>query len=153
MIKQSSPQWLTQAAGAPLRAGQASSQHVTSMDADEAGVKKDTGMGSSCSLEPNARSGAELALARGGQDGDTPSCREAVLRSLVETGFDSALLVAPQLHTAALVQAVLPLLAPSAPFAVFSPSPQPLAECLSQLQVSLAWPMRWIGARLASSPH
>ncbi|KAL6754655.1 Gcd10p family-domain-containing protein [Haematococcus lacustris] len=58
------------------------------------------------------------------------------LHQLVHPGFDSAVLAAPLLQPAALMQAVLPLLAPSAHFVLFSPWPQPLAECLAQLQAS-----------------
>lgn len=48
-------------------------------------------------------------------------------------GFTSCVLAAPKLHALALLRRVLPLLAPSAPFVVFSPWQQPLAEAMAAL--------------------
>jgi len=53
-----------------------------------------------------------------------------------QKGFTSCILAAPKLHTASLLRQVLPLLAPSASFVVFSPWQQPLAEAMSELQGS-----------------
>jgi tRNA (adenine-N(1)-)-methyltransferase non-catalytic subunit len=57
----------------------------------------------------------------------------ALVAELARARFTSCLLAAPKLHTTQLLDAVLPLLAPSAAFAIFSPWPQPLAEAMSAL--------------------
>eukprot|EP00897_Mesotaenium_endlicherianum_P004009 jgi/Mesen1/3636/ME000020S03167 len=75
-------------------------------------------------------------------------------------GFTSLVVAAPGLNTQALLTAVLPLLAPSAPFAIFHNYAQPLAEAMMALQKSRAavalqlsepWlrhhQMRWDSAR------
>lgn len=52
------------------------------------------------------------------------------------TGFSSCIIAAPQLLPSAILDAVLPLLAPSATFVIFSPYMQPLAEALHELTIS-----------------
>ena len=59
-----------------------------------------------------------------------------VTNDLVRGGFDCCILAAPSLPQGELLAAVLPLLTPSACFAVFSNWMQPLAEAMTQLQVS-----------------
>lgn len=51
-------------------------------------------------------------------------------------GFDCAVLVAPTLQPAAMLQQLLPLLCASAPFVAWQPHGQPLAEALVQLQAT-----------------
>jgi hypothetical protein len=51
-------------------------------------------------------------------------------------GFTSCILAAPQLEAVSLLQQVMPLLAPSAPFVMYSAWMQPLAECAAYLRVS-----------------
>uniref|UniRef100_A0A7S0NIX7 tRNA (adenine(58)-N(1))-methyltransferase non-catalytic subunit TRM6 n=1 Tax=Micromonas pusilla TaxID=38833 RepID=A0A7S0NIX7_MICPS len=51
-------------------------------------------------------------------------------------GFTSLILAAPALDPATALRALLPLLAPSAPFAVWSYAAQPLAEALDELRRS-----------------
>lgn len=51
-------------------------------------------------------------------------------------GFSSCIIACPKLHTASLLRQVLPLLAPSAPFVVYSPWQQPLAEAMAELSGS-----------------
>jgi hypothetical protein len=76
------------------------------------------------------------------------SATPELLQQLLQPGFASCIVAAPRLHPVALLQALLPLLAPSASFAVYSPYLQPLAEAqhaLSsakmavQLQVQESW--------------
>lgn len=54
----------------------------------------------------------------------------------VSAGFNSCIVAAPKLHPTAVMSQLLPLLAPSASFVVYSPWVQPLAECLHHLQAS-----------------
>jgi tRNA (adenine-N(1)-)-methyltransferase non-catalytic subunit len=61
----------------------------------------------------------------------------AALEALVSRGgFTSCIIAAPKLWPAAILAQVLPLLAPSATFAVFSPWLQPLAEAMAALTAS-----------------
>ena len=50
-------------------------------------------------------------------------------------GFSCCVLACPDVQPMALLRKALPLLAPSACFAIFSNYLQPLAECMHQLQV------------------
>ncbi|KAH1214668.1 tRNA (adenine(58)-N(1))-methyltransferase non-catalytic subunit trm6 [Glycine max] len=52
-----------------------------------------------------------------------------------ENGFSSLIIAAPELDTWALVRDVLPLLANSAPFAIYHQYLQPLATCMHNLQL------------------
>ena len=61
--------------------------------------------------------------------------REAKLQVLCCQGFQSCILCHPLAAPRALVKEVMPLLAPSASFAVFHPALQPLAECMDDLIV------------------
>lgn len=63
----------------------------------------------------------------------TYTARPEQLEQLLTQGFNSCIIAAPRLHTASILQEVLSLLAPSTPFAVFSPWMQPLAEAMQQL--------------------
>ena len=67
-----------------------------------------------------------------------PPARLEQLRALVQPGFDSCLIAAPALQPLAAVERLLPFLAPSAFFVVFSPFLQPLAEAMAALQASKA---------------
>ena len=67
-----------------------------------------------------------------------PPARLDQLRALVLPGFDSCLIAAPALQPLAAIQRLLPFLAPSAFFVVFSPVLQPLAEAMAGLQASKA---------------
>lgn len=58
------------------------------------------------------------------------------LEELVAAGFNSCIIAAPKLQPASILQQVLPLLAPSSPFVVFSPWVQPLAEAMAALTAS-----------------
>lgn len=60
---------------------------------------------------------------------------QARLKQLSQQGFQSCIVAAPACHPGSLLKAVLPLLAPSASFAVYFSAAQPLAECMSVLQV------------------
>lgn len=62
--------------------------------------------------------------------------RPEALCSVLVSGFDCCLLAHPKMHPTALLDAIWPLLAPSATFAVYSPWAQPLAEALAHLQGS-----------------
>ena len=50
-------------------------------------------------------------------------------------GFNSCILASPNIDPSQLLRRVMPLLAPSASFALFSNWLQPLAECMFKLQV------------------
>jgi hypothetical protein len=63
--------------------------------------------------------------------------REEELRQVCKAGFNSCILAAPYVEVGAL-HSVLPLLAPSAPFAVYSLWLQPLAQAAQQLMVRLS---------------
>jgi tRNA (adenine-N(1)-)-methyltransferase non-catalytic subunit len=58
------------------------------------------------------------------------------LDQLIAGGFNSLIVAAPKLQPAAILQQLLPLMAPSSPFVVFSPWVQPLAEAMSALTAS-----------------
>ena len=62
--------------------------------------------------------------------------RQKKLEGLCHQGFHSCILAAPSVSPIALLQAVLPLLTPSASFAIFFPALQPLADCMHYLKVS-----------------
>ena len=66
--------------------------------------------------------------------------KDAKLQNVCEQGFQSCIVGYPTAEPKALFQAVLPLLAPSACFAVFFPVLQPLAECMNELIVSSKTP-------------
>lgn len=61
---------------------------------------------------------------------------EALLRSTCQTGFDCCIIAAPSNQPIGILRQLLPLLAPSACFALFSNWQQPLAECHMWLQQS-----------------
>ena len=50
-------------------------------------------------------------------------------------GFNSCILASPSIDPTQLLRRVMPLLAPSASFALFSNWLQPLADCMFKLQV------------------
>lgn len=60
-----------------------------------------------------------------------PPCMQAC-----SFGFDSCILASPNIDPTVLLRRVMPLLAPSASFAVFSNWMQPLADCMFKLQVT-----------------
>lgn len=63
----------------------------------------------------------------------------AELQSIAASGgFDCAVFVAPTLQPTAMLQQLLPMLSPSAPFVVWHPHGQPLAVALVQLQSTKA---------------
>uniref|UniRef100_A0A6U1KCN5 tRNA (adenine(58)-N(1))-methyltransferase non-catalytic subunit TRM6 n=1 Tax=Tetraselmis chuii TaxID=63592 RepID=A0A6U1KCN5_9CHLO len=59
---------------------------------------------------------------------------EQVGRWAASGGFTSCLVAAPALQPIAVMDRLLPLLAPSAPFAIFSNSPLPLAMAMAKLR-------------------
>lgn len=63
--------------------------------------------------------------------------KDAKLQDICQKGFQSCIVGYPTAEPNAIMQAVLPLLAPSASFAIFFPSLQPLAECMDELIVRL----------------
>ena len=63
-----------------------------------------------------------------------PRCAPCVQACSV--GFDSCILASPNVDPTVLLRRVMPLLAPSASFAVFSNWMQPLADCMFKLQVT-----------------
>ena len=64
-------------------------------------------------------------------------CRCCAHVQAIRRGFTCCVLACPDVQPSALFSKVLPLLAPSACFAIFSNYLQPLAECMHQLQVPL----------------
>ena len=67
-----------------------------------------------------------------------PPARFEHLQALVHPGFSGCLIAAPALQRLAAIQRLLPFLAPSAFFVVFSPFLQPLTEAMAALQASKA---------------
>ena len=61
---------------------------------------------------------------------------QKLLKAVCKTGFDCCIVAAPSNHPTGVVKKLLPLLAPSASFAIFSNWQQPLAECHLALQQS-----------------
>lgn len=61
---------------------------------------------------------------------------DAEVDAIAAGGFTAAVVAAPRLEPALLLQAVLPLLLPSAAVVVYSPALQPLADCFQTLQES-----------------
>ena len=61
---------------------------------------------------------------------------QKLLRSICKTGFNCCIVAAPANHPTNVMTKIMPLLAPSASFAVFSNWQQPLAECHLALQQS-----------------
>ncbi|KAL5727282.1 hypothetical protein ACHQM5_000497 [Ranunculus cassubicifolius] len=64
--------------------------------------------------------------------GEKPT--KAIIDSWKSNGFSSLIIAAPELDTWSTIQDVLPLLASSAPFAVYHQYLQPLATCMHKLQ-------------------
>eukprot|EP00884_Botryococcus_braunii_P020464 jgi/Botrbrau1/7100/Bobra.0165s0121.1 len=62
--------------------------------------------------------------------------RETTLRRLAKVGFTSCILAAPYVDANALIRSVLPLLSPSASFAVYSLWLQPLTQAAQHLKAS-----------------
>lgn len=58
-----------------------------------------------------------------------------VLMQACSQGFSSCILASPSIDPSQLLRRVMPLLAPSASFALFSNWLQPLADCMFKLQV------------------
>lgn len=61
---------------------------------------------------------------------------QKLLRSTCKTGFSCCIVAAPANHPTSVMNKLMPLLAPSASFAIFSNWQQPLAECHLALQQS-----------------
>lgn len=61
---------------------------------------------------------------------------QKLLKMVCKTGFDCCIIAAPSNHPTSVVKKLLPLLAPSASFVIFSNWQQPLAECHLALQQS-----------------
>ncbi|KAL3153820.1 hypothetical protein ABBQ32_013398 [Trebouxia sp. C0010 RCD-2024] len=61
---------------------------------------------------------------------------QKLLKSICKTGFDCCIVAAPSNHPSSVMAKLMPLLAPSASFAIFSNWQQPLAECHLALQQS-----------------
>ena len=61
--------------------------------------------------------------------------RNDKIRRLCRQGFQSCIIAAPDVQPLILMKTVLPLLAPSASFAIFFATLQPLADCMQELQV------------------
>jgi len=59
-----------------------------------------------------------------------------MLKAACLAGFQSCIITNPLADPGAVLEAVYPLLAPSASFAIFFHALQPLAECMSSLVVS-----------------
>ena len=59
---------------------------------------------------------------------------QELLNCVCKTGFDCCIVAAPSSHPTSVMTKLMPLLAPSASFAVFSNWPQLLAECHLALQ-------------------
>ncbi|DBA99317.1 TPA: hypothetical protein ACH3X3_011924 [Trebouxia sp. C0006] len=98
--------------------------------------------GLSCSLQPETGV-AEAPIDRREQVRRMKEQREAqsaatqkLLKAVCKTGFDCCIVAAPSNHPTGVVKKLLPLLAPSASFAIFSNWQQPLAECHLALQQS-----------------
>ncbi|GAX79292.1 hypothetical protein CEUSTIGMA_g6733.t1 [Chlamydomonas eustigma] len=68
--------------------------------------------------------------------GSSTGAAAPCLLKLGSAGFSSCILAAPRMNPTSLMSQVLPLLAPSAAFVLYSPWSQPLAECMHQLQTS-----------------
>ncbi|GMH36731.1 hypothetical protein BSKO_04604 [Bryopsis sp. KO-2023] len=62
-----------------------------------------------------------------------PPADPQALKPLLEGGFDSCLLIAPRFHPTSLIDYALPMLAPGAPFVIYSPHMGPMTECHSSL--------------------
>lgn len=79
-----------------------------------------------------------VAESRSGHDATSSSTRElpVIVQQTCRQGFSCCILAAPQVQPLALLRKVLPLLAPSAAFAVFANCLQPLADCMLALQVN-----------------
>lgn len=95
--------------------------------AGSAGAQATNGQGSKASASVHAAGGAQLEKAARAQ------AAQALARRMAQQGFASSIVASPRIDTSSLMQQVLPLLQPSAPFVVFSPWPQPLADCMHQL--------------------
>lgn len=61
---------------------------------------------------------------------------QKLLKSMCKTGFNCCIVAAPSNHPSSVMAKLMPLLAPSASFAIFSNWQQPLAECHLALQQS-----------------
>jgi hypothetical protein len=63
--------------------------------------------------------------------------KEATLKAVCRTGFQTCIISAPLADPRAVFEGVFPLLAPSASFAIFFHALQPLAECMNALVVRI----------------
>ena len=79
-----------------------------------------------------AQSGAQRSANTSASGRELPEAVQQACRQ----GFDCCILASPLVEPLALLRKVLPLLAPSAAFTVFSNYLQPLAECMLALQVT-----------------
>lgn len=61
---------------------------------------------------------------------------QKLLTGICRTGFNCCIVAAPSHHPTSVITKLMPLLAPSASFAIFSNWQQPLAECHLTLQQS-----------------
>lgn len=59
---------------------------------------------------------------------------QKLLKNICQGGFDCCIVAAPSNHPTSVMTKLMPLLAPSASFAIFSNWQQPLAECHLALQ-------------------
>ena len=59
---------------------------------------------------------------------------QELLKGICKSGFDCCIVAAPGHHPVSVMTKLMPLLAPSASFAIFSNWQQPLAECHLALQ-------------------
>ncbi len=97
----------------------------------------ENGQNSTAGAEEVARTGARSSAQQNASaSGSGRELPEAVQQACRQ-GFNCCILASPLVQPLALLRKVLPLLAPSAAFAVFSNYLQPLAECMLALQVTL----------------
>lgn len=97
------------------------------------GTAADSDVHQSSTVGQDAGSRQAEASTSGRQDVQQPLPETA--QRACSLGFTGCVLAVPGVQPLALLQKVLPLLAPSAAFAVFSNWLQPLAECMLALQV------------------
>ncbi|CAL8466719.1 g6255 [Coccomyxa elongata] len=121
-----------------LAESQCTDAATTVADTSTIGVVEEAekGQNSTTGAEEVARIGAQSSAQQSASTSGSGRELPEAVQQACRQGFDCCILASPLVQPLALLRKVLPLLAPSAAFAVFSNYLQPLAECMLALQVS-----------------
>lgn len=117
------------------------SMHISETVQGTYGKQTELSAKDSISLHPcsfNGENGTQKSNASSTVKSITPG-RKAIqddIKLWKDKGFSSLIVAAPEMELGTVVQDLLPLLSPSAPFAIYHQYLQPLATCMHELQAS-----------------